>query len=741
MNRLVIKKSLSLLPTTRITIIRRGFDAKRTIGNYCRGNNTHSDTTTFPKKVICNNNNDSNNKYSSLAALSPSSSSSSRNNIRFYGDDTSSLTSTSNNERDNKSGWDTIGKYDSLRNRINEIRLSVKTKGESRDGNRGDYSEQATHCLRQLFRLYKDKVNVYDCTQVIGILSNSRNIHSHEKALDILQHMKRVYDEGSGGSNIRPNAVTYATVINAFARKGDIVGSKKVFDMQIHDYEINKNLNAKPRLNSIADMIYNNNNNNLSEMVIDLLTTAIDLHKKGTIDDGPTPALYMRAMHKCARQGDVEGTMSIMEMIEKNVKTKEIPYNKMYGIIINAWRKSGRNDAPQEAKNMLITFSNMFKDGTAHEGPDYITYSSVMAAYAVQGDAEGATDILKMMEDDCSNSVKKKHLKPNVRTYSTLINAWSKSGRDDAPQEAKKLLDKVIDLHSKGDLDEGPNVITYNSVIDSYAVQGDVEGASIILKMLEDDFQAGNLDAKPDMRTYSTFINAISKSGDIDAPKQAEDVLKKMNDLFLKGELDEAPSAITYSSVMDAYAAEGDINGATNILKMMKDAYTSGNKAARPNLRTYNILINTISKSGTENAPQQAEILLTTMIYLFSIKELPDGPNLFSYNTVMDAYAVQGDTDGASDVHEMMKNEHKSGNKNCRPDASSYSILIKAWAMSGKDNTPDEVEKILQEMKELCMSGDLDVINNDTHDILIQTLRKFDGMKVLVEELLPSKNH
>ncbi|OEU11916.1 hypothetical protein FRACYDRAFT_137581, partial [Fragilariopsis cylindrus CCMP1102] len=332
-------------------------------------------------------------------------------------------------------------------------------------------------------------------TQVIGILSNSRNIHSHEKALDILQHMKRVYDEGSGGSNIRPNAVTYATVINAFARKGDIVGSKK-------------------------------------------------------------------------------------------------------------------------------------------------------------GDAEGATDILKMMEDDCSNSVKKKHLKPNVRTYSTLINAWSKSGRDDAPQEAKKLLDKVIDLHSKGDLDEGPNVITYNSVIDSYAVQGDVEGASTILKMLEDDFQAGNLDAKPDMRTYSTFINAISKSGDIDAPKQAEDVLKKMNDLFLKGELDEAPSAITYSSVMDAYAAEGDINGATNILKLMKDAYTSGNKAARPNLRTYNILINTISKSGTENAPQQAEILLTTMIYLFSIKELPDGPNLFSYNTVMDAYAVQGDTDGASDVHE-----------------------------------------------------------------------------------------
>jgi pentatricopeptide repeat protein len=239
------------------------------------------------------------------------------------------------------------------------------------------------------------------------------------------------------------------------------------------------------------------------------------------------------------------------------------------------------------------------------------------------------------------------------------------------------------------------------------------------------------------MRTYSTLINAISKSGNVNASKQATDLLKKMINLFINGDLDEAPNAITYSSVMDAYAVDGDIDGAMNILNMMKDDYNSGNKTAKPNLRTYNILINAISKSDTDDAPQQAEILLTTMIYLYSKRELLEGPNSFTYSSVMYAYAVQGDIDGANDVHEMMKNEFKSGNKKCRPNVMTYSILIKAWAKSGKDNTPEEVEKILQEMKDLHKSGDLvEGPNHITYTSMIDSLQKFDGTEDRVKELI-----
>jgi pentatricopeptide repeat protein len=447
---------------------------------------------------------------------------------------------------------------------------------------------------------------------------------------------------------------------------------------------------------------------------------------------------------------------------------QQLPYNRLYSIIINAWLKSGHINAPKESKNILIKLSNMFRDGISDAGPDTITYSSVIATYAAHGDVDGANDILKMMEDEedeedeeddnnnnNKNATATTAAKPNMRTYSTLINVWSKSGRDDAPKEAKKLLDKVIDLHSRGKIDEGPNTIIYSSVIDTYAAHGDVIGATKILKMMEDDYfnsssssssssnknknnnNKNNNDAKPDMRTYSTLINAISKSGNVNASKQATDLLKKMINLFINGDLDEAPNAITYSSVMDAYAVDGDIDGAMNILNMMKDDYNSGNKTAKPNLRTYNILINAISKSDTDDAPQQAEILLTTMIYLYSKRELLEGPNSFTYSSVMYAYAVQGDIDGANDVHEMMKNEFKSGNKKCRPTVMTYSILIKAWAKSGKDNTPEEVEKILQEMKDLHKSGDLvEGPNHITYTSMIDSLQKFDGTEDRVKELI-----
>merc|ERR1711971_1057344 len=117
---------------------------------------------------------------------------------------------------------------------------------------------------------------------------------------------------------------------------------------------------------------------------------------------------------------------------------------------------------------------------------------------------------------------------PYVRAYSILINAWSKSRMADAPIEAKKVLVKLSNMYSNGFIEEGPNTITYTSVINTYAAHGDVEGASDMLGMMEKDFEAGNNDARPNIRTYSTIINAWSKSGHDNAPHEAKNMLNKI---------------------------------------------------------------------------------------------------------------------------------------------------------------------------------------------------------------------
>ena len=58
------------------------------------------------------------------------------------------------------------------------------------------------------------------------------------------------------------------------------------------------------------------------------------------------------------------------------------------------------------------------------------------------------------------------------------------------------------------------------------------------------------------------------------------------------------PNTITYATVMDAHARRGDIDGANEVWEMMKDDYfNSGNTNAKPNLTTYNILIDAHAKA------------------------------------------------------------------------------------------------------------------------------------------------
>jgi len=95
--------------------------------------------------------------------------------------------------------------------------------------------------------------------------------------------------------------------------------------------------------------------------------------------------------------------------------------------------------------------------------PSYITYAAVMDAYARQGDIEGTLSIWKLMEDDYQSG--NKSAKANAQAYSILIDAWSKSGKNDAPVEMEKILKEMSQNFQTGELQEGPNVITYTSMI------------------------------------------------------------------------------------------------------------------------------------------------------------------------------------------------------------------------------------------------------------------------------------
>jgi len=82
-----------------------------------------------------------------------------------------------------------------------------------------------------------------------------------------------------------------------------------------------------------------------------------------------------------------------------------------------------------------------------------------------------------------------------IFTYSALIKAWSKSGDDDVPRQAKILLKVKLLSCTQIALEKGPDKIMYTSVINTYGAHGDVERAGDILEMMVRDFKSGYKDA------------------------------------------------------------------------------------------------------------------------------------------------------------------------------------------------------------------------------------------------------
>jgi pentatricopeptide repeat protein len=91
--------------------------------------------------------------------------------------------------------------------------------------------------------------------------------------------------------------------------------------------------------------------------------------------------------------------------------------------------------------------------------------------------------------------------KPNVVTYSSLIDYLCKNGRS---AEARHIFDSMVE---KG---EKPNVTTYGSLLYGYAIQGNfIEMTRLIDLMVQNEIP-------PNHHVFNILMNACGKHGMVD---------------------------------------------------------------------------------------------------------------------------------------------------------------------------------------------------------------------------------
>lgn len=412
-------------------------------------------------------------------------------------------------------------------------------------------------------------------------------------------------------------------------------------------------------------------------------------------------------------------------------KEKDETYEINLEIAKLASKSSPRNKGPaREAYDLLLS----------QRHPDTVAYNSVLKALAKTSSsynkraAELAQDLLeemehlnfvqweenrnwykglkeeKLTEEEISWGPPRIRVKPNVRSYSTVMDAWAKQNNPNGAKKAQDLLEKLKEIYDEtGDVALRPNVISYNTVISGWAKAGANEDGALHCESLLEEL--GDL---ADVISYNAVVQAWGRSGSPEAGERAEEILRSMTTV--------APNERTYNTVMHAWSrsfeSEEDSARRAHSLLLEMEKLATSNERMTPETISYSTVINAYALSKLEPLKaHKAFGLLQRMIRL--AKENPKvRPNGVTYNSVLNACATscpiavknrlqqQDLKQQLPTLPNMVRMIYKQllEDKTLKPDHFTFGTVLKAVANLFWGE-PDQVEFGKSVFREACERG------------------------------------
>lgn len=259
----------------------------------------------------------------------------------------------------------------------------------------------------------------------------------------------------------------------------------------------------------------------------------------------------------------------------------------------------------------------------------------------------------------------------DIQACTLVLRAWSWTNQVTREHAAERAAAIVRDLESH--VEQGHlkpiDVNLYNILLNCYAKAGLVEEAQALLKNMQ-----------PNGISYGLVIKAISKSNRSDAVDAAWKVLESLGYDSEKLSPIFDNSIEPFNSMLRLLAKRGLAADAESLLNFMNELYYDRKLKSRPNIQSYEAVLEALGRCKDSDSVTRAEALITMIDVLHELGSTIQ-PSLLAYNHLINCYGNAGMSARAEQLlHQLKKNEVNAVD----PDEYTVGSTIKAIINGGK---------------------------------------------------------
>lgn len=514
---------------------------------------------------------------------------------------------------------------------INELAKSNKLWAGQRAEDILDYMIHQCRTGQNKF-LEPDIITINGCIDAWARSSPSQ-LNSAFRAQEILQKLQSVKDEYGILKDVIPDTVTYNCLINAWAKSKNSNQAEATLAYMEELSQSSSTSHVKPDivtycsvLNALANVAHEGvGAAKKAEAILTRMHQQYqESDRKNNIIKPNTRCfnIVIKSHANSREPGSGNRALLLLELMQdmatKGGNTDVVPDTFSYNTVLKAL---GNCRQAKKAHEVLERMEKEFENGNHRVRPDTISYNTVIRAYAKsgsKGSGKAAEKILNKML-----TLDNKRVRPDTSTYTSVVKAWTENGGTGYARRVEGIVDA---LEKKSKQKGNKHVVKadttiYNALLDAWAKSyewGSAQRCEEILSKMESMYRSGIERVKPNTSSYTCAIVAYAKSREVDASKRAEKILSRMESISNSGNLNVRPNVVSYTAVINCIARSKESRKAfkaMSILQRMEEQYRLGNTSARPNVLAYNNVLNACAYTSGDREEKEEAFKVACIIF------------------------------------------------------------------------------------------------------------------------------